>query len=141
MIERIHHVAYVVDDMDDALARFTDVFGVEPVYRAERHDEFELETALYDAGEGLIEFISPISRRGWAYDAFLEAGEGFFHVGYEVADLDRAIERLQRRGVDLVTESPQTGVGGAWKLITIADHETVVPTQLVEDTRDDRSTF
>lgn len=141
MIERVHHVAYVVADMDDALERFRGVFGIDPVYRAERSDEFELETALFDAGEGLIEFISPIGRRGWAYEYFRDHGEGFFHVGYEVADLEAAIDRLRGAGVDLVTEAPQSGVGGAWRLITIAEDETVVPSQLVEDLREDRSSF
>lgn len=142
VIERVHHVAYVVGEMDPALERFEAVFGIEPVHRAERSDdEFELETALYPAGEGLIEFISPTVARGWVAEYHAAHGDGFFHLGYEVDDLDAAIDRLRAAGVGLVTDEPQSGVGGAWSLVTIDEAETIVPTQLVEDHREDRSDF
>lgn len=143
MLTGIHHIAYIVDDFEEALANFEALFGVEPVHRMRRDDEFILETALYHAGGHYVEFISPISERGWAYEYLEEHGEGFFHIGYEVEDLEASMGSLRDRGVDFVTEEPQTGVGGAWELITLAPDETVVPTQLVEDERskDDRDSF
>ncbi|MGM0592251.1 MAG: VOC family protein [Halobacteriota archaeon] len=141
MLTGIHHIAYVVEDMDASLSTFETLFDEEPVHRMRRDDEFVLETALYHVDGQYIEFISPISERGWAYEYLSEHGEGFFHVGYEVDDLDASIESLREQGVGLVTEEPQSGVGGAWRLITIEEGETVVPTQLVQDDRDDRSVF
>lgn len=142
MLTGIHHVAYVVEDMDRRLATFEALFGVEPTFRMKRDDEdFVLETALYNAGDHYVEFISPISEEGWAYEYLTEHGEGFFHVGYEVDDLDASIASLRAAGVGLVTDEPQAGVDGAWRLITIEADETVVPTQLVQDDRDDRTAF
>ena len=139
----IHHVAYVVEEMDESLAGFEERFDVAPVFRDRRDDEFVLETALYHVGGPYVEFISPISETGWAYEHLAANGEGFFHIGYEVDDLDASMAALREQGIGLVTEEPQTGVGGAWRLITIEEDATVVPTQLVEDNRpmDDRDTF
>lgn len=142
MLMGIHHIAYVVEDMDDRLATFEALFDIEPTFRTRRDDaDFVLETALYATGDHYVEFISPISADGWAYEYLSEHGEGFFHIGYEVDDLDAANQLLRDVGVGLATDSPQAGVSDAWRLITIEDDETVVPTQLVEDNRSDQTVF
>jgi methylmalonyl-CoA/ethylmalonyl-CoA epimerase len=142
MLTGIHHVAYIVEDMDEHRQRFEALFDVEPTFRMRRDDEdFVLDAALYQTGDHYIEFISPISKSGWAYEYLTEHGEGFFHLGYEVDDLDAAIRSLREAGVSFVTDNPQAGVNDAWRLITLNEDETVVPTQLVQDDRTDRSTF
>lgn len=142
MITGIHHVAYVVENIDTNLAPFEAMFETEPTFRMRRDDDdFTLETALYLTGDHFIEFISPVAEQGWPYEHLSEHGEGFFHIGYEVDDLDAAIRSLREAGIGLVTEEPQAGVNNAWRLITIDEAETVVPTQLVQDDRTDRTTF
>lgn len=142
MLTGIHHVAYVVEEMDESLAAFEALFDPELTFRMRRDDaDFVLETALYLTGDHYIEFISPITEEGWAYEYLTNHGEGFFHIGYEVDDLAAAMASLRDADVDLVSEEPQAGVKDGWQLITIAEHETVVPTQLVEDNRVDRSQF
>lgn len=142
MLTGIHHVAYVVEEMDDNLAAFEALFETEPTFRMRRDDaDFVLETALYLTGDHYIEFISPLGEHGWPSEHLSEHGEGFFHIGYEVEDLDAAIRSLREANVDLVTDEPQAGVNDAWRLITIDEAETVVPTQLVQDDRADRTVF
>ena len=141
MLNGIHHIAYVVADLDDSLSTFEHLFEAEPIFRYRRDDDFVLETALYLLGDHYIEFISPISENGWAHEYLAENGEGFFHIGYEVEDLDAAIRSLREVGVEFVTDEPQAGVGHRWEVITLATEETVVPTQLVQDDRSDRTDF
>lgn len=142
MLTGIHHVAYVVADMDDSLATFEALFETEPTFRVCRDDsDFVLETALYLTGDHYIEFISPLGEQGWPYEYLSEHGTGFFHIGYEVDDTDAAIRSLREADIDLVTDEPHAGVNDAWRLITIKETETVVPTQLVQDDRADRTAF
>lgn len=142
MLTGIHHVAYVVEDIDDSLRAFEALFETEPTFRMRRDDaDFVLETVLYLTGDHYIEFISPLGEQGWPYEHLSEHGEGFFHIGYEVDDLEVAVRSLREAGVDLVTDEPQAGVNDAWRLITIDEAETVVPTQLVQDDRADRTVF
>jgi methylmalonyl-CoA/ethylmalonyl-CoA epimerase len=107
----IHHVGYVVGDLEAAIGRLRSVFGLTPSVR-EVMEEQRVEAVLCGEGPGAVELIRPLDPDG-PIARFLESrGEGFHHVAFEVADLESALAELRDRGAELIDERPRRGLGG-----------------------------
>lgn len=131
MFTRIHHVAFLVGDLDEATAQFETQYGVDAVARREMTGEFELAVALYPVGDTLVELITPTSDSGWVYETWREQGDGLFHVAFLVDDVHERMAELQAAGVGFESESPQDGLD--WLVATLDPADTIFPMQLVED--------
>jgi methylmalonyl-CoA/ethylmalonyl-CoA epimerase len=111
VLGRIHHVAYVVADIDAALERLGATFGLRPSLREVMADQ-GVEAALCGPAGAAVELIRPLDADG-AIARFLDArGEGLHHVAFEVDDLDAALAGLRARGAELIDERPRHGLGG-----------------------------
>ena len=111
LLERIHHVAYAVEDIDAALPELTERYGMRVGIR-ERMEDQGVEAVALDVGTDRLELIQPIDPEG-SVARFLERrGPGLHHVGYAVGDLDAALEELRSAGAELIDERPRRGLGG-----------------------------
>lgn len=100
MFESVHHVAYVVRDMDDAVRTFGERFGLELVERREIGRETRLEMAVFRCGPTRIEVLRPIDHP--QLESFLrDRGPGLHHVAYGVSDLPARRRELAEKGVVL----------------------------------------
>ena len=88
MFEYVHHVAYVVSDMDDAARVLGDLFELQLVERRVIDGTHSAEMASYRCGPSLIEVLRPIGHP--ELDRFLrEHGPGLHHVAFAVRDLPK----------------------------------------------------
>ena len=98
MFEYIHHIAYVVSDMQDALRIFQDAFELELTERRVIEGETSVEMAAFRCGPTLIEVLRPINHP--ALSQFLEEhGPGLHHVGFAMQDISKGVEELKEKGV------------------------------------------
>jgi methylmalonyl-CoA/ethylmalonyl-CoA epimerase len=108
---KVHHVALVVRDIDDALVFWRDTLGlpVELVLPIE-HDRVTI--AFLGVGESKVELVQPTDdTTGVA--RFLESkGEGFHHVCFEVGNLIETLMRLGLDGIELIDSVPRKGAEG-----------------------------
>lgn len=130
MFRRVHHIAFVVEDLDAAAARFETAFGMDLVTRDEMTGDFELEVALYRLGETIVELITPTTESGWVYEFWRDNGDGFFHIAFEVADIRESMATLQESGIRFEHDEPQQGFD--WLVATMNPEDTLVPMQVVE---------
>jgi methylmalonyl-CoA/ethylmalonyl-CoA epimerase len=131
----IHHVAYVVADIDAALARLDAALGLRPAVREVMEDQ-GVEAALCGPPGGAVELIRPLDPEG-AIARFLESrGEGLHHVAFEVADLDAALADLRAGGAELIDERPRAGLGGHLVAFVHPSSALGVLTELVQTARD-----
>jgi methylmalonyl-CoA/ethylmalonyl-CoA epimerase len=131
MLGRIHHVAYVVADIDAALERLGATFDLRPAVREVMADQ-GVEAALCGPAGAAVELIRPLDADG-AVARFLEArGEGLHHVAFEVADLEAALTELRARGAELIDERPRAGLGGHLVAFVHPRSANGVLTELVE---------
>lgn len=130
-LKRIHHIDYVVRDLDRAILRYRDLFGVQ-LERRERLKNRGVELARFRLGETWIVLVQP-TQPDSPVQKFLEKhGEGFFHIAYEVENLEAMISDLKARGVKLMEDSPRQGLEG-WQLADLEPDETFgLMTQLVD---------
>jgi len=108
----LDHVAIAVKDLEQAVALYRDVLGLELAEIEEVADQ-QVRTAIFGHGMGRIELISPtVSDSGVA--RFIEKrGEGLHHVCIEVDDIEAAIAAMKARGAPMIDETPRPGAGGA----------------------------
>jgi len=112
MFEYIHHVAYVVSDMDDAIRIFRDTFELELTQHQVIEGETSFEMAGFRCGSTIIEVLRPINHPALAQ--FLEEhGPGLHHVAFAVKDLPKRIEELKEK--ETFVSNPFI-VGMGWKV-------------------------
>ena len=111
MLGKIEHVAIAVEDLDEALAHYKDVWGIEPTSR-ERVEDQGVEEAMLPLGESHLQLLAGTGPDTTVGKFVARRGEGLHHVAYEVDDLEAALAELKRKGVALIDESPRTGGRG-----------------------------
>jgi len=131
MFTKIHHIAFVVADIEDAMDRFEDNYDMTLVNRDEVTGAFSMDVALYNAGDNIVELIEPLGDSGWTYDVLQEQGEGWFHIAFEVDDIRESMAELESRGIRVKDDEPQEGYD--WEVVTLDERDTIVPMQIVEE--------
>ena len=113
---RLHHVGYVVSDLD-AAARNYERLGFTD---GERHEipEQKIVAMTFRAGHGWLELIQPTDPEGPIARYMAKRGEGTHHVAFEVDDITEELARLRTDGVRLIDEVPRRGAHG-WRIAFI----------------------
>lgn len=114
MLTHLHHLAYVVADMDHAIGVFRDTLGPELIERRVAEGAPSFEMATFQCGPTIVELQRPIDYP--ELSRFLEDnGPGLNHVAFAVPDLAQAVEELEATGVRF--EEPGAFVAGTgWKI-------------------------
>lgn len=108
---RIHHVAVVVDDLDDALGFWGQALGLK-VSRVEDLPNQQSTIAFLPTDQGEIELVRPTTEESGISRFLKKRGPGIHHLCLEVADFDARLQRLRDAGVRLITPEPTIGPGG-----------------------------
>ena len=128
----MHHLDFVVRDLDAAVERYSRILGVEPRGR-ERLEERGVELVRFELDNVWLVLVQPVGSRGPVKRFIDEHGEGFFHIGLEVGDVVAEAARLEGEGIKLTNRTPRRGVEG-WQLVDLDMDETFgVYLQLVQD--------
>ena len=107
MFSDIHHVSYLVPDLDAAIQSYAEVLGAVVTGRGPVANLGEV--AFLKVGEVEVEFIQPED------PAALESGGGAWvvhHMAYAVEDLDRVVAEHRARGFRFLTDEPFTNFMG-----------------------------
>lgn len=127
----LHHVAIVVSDLDEALARYRRLgfAGGERFILPEQ----AVEVATFRSGSGWIELIHPTDPEGPIARYLAKRGQGMHHVAYAVPDLRLALKGLEAAGIRLIDAEPRIGAHG-WRIAFIhPDSCGGVLTELVQE--------
>ncbi|MEM9170830.1 MAG: VOC family protein [Pseudomonadota bacterium] len=107
---RVLQIAYVVNDIRAAAARWTETFGIGPFYLLERPEvgaplyrgapqEVAFSAALAQAGDVHIELIEQHCDSPSCYRDLIPKGkEGFHHIGVIVEDYAAEVARYEAMG-------------------------------------------
>jgi methylmalonyl-CoA/ethylmalonyl-CoA epimerase len=108
---RIHHVAVVVRDLDEALGFYRDTLGL-PLELVLPVPTDRVRIGFLPVGESRIELVEPTDDTTGVARFLASRGEGFHHVCFEVPDLATALDTLARQGVELIDREPRAGADG-----------------------------
>jgi methylmalonyl-CoA/ethylmalonyl-CoA epimerase len=109
MFGRIDHIGVAVDDLAEAIALYSERFGM-PLQHRETVEEQGVEAVLLGVGENHVELLRPLAPET-AVGRFLERnGPGLHHVAYGTDDIDSALKAVRDAGLRLIDERPRTGI-------------------------------
>lgn len=115
VLKNIHHLNFVVTDLDEAATAYQRMLGVGPFKRDDLPDR-GVSTARVKIGDTWIVLVSP-QRDDCDVARYLEThGEGFFLMSFGVDDLDQAISKLAERGT--VAGDTRTGLCD-WRIVDL----------------------
>jgi methylmalonyl-CoA/ethylmalonyl-CoA epimerase len=127
----LHHVAVVVADLDEALARYR-LLGFANGERFVLAEQ-AVEVATLRSGTGWIELIRPTDPDGPIARYLAKRGEGVHHVAYAVPDLRASLNELAAAGIRLIDATPRIGAHG-WRIAFVHPESCAgVLTELVQE--------
>ena len=111
MITALDHSAIAVPDLERAIRRFMEDFGL-PFEGREDVVEAQTRTAFFPLPSTRIELVHPLEGGG-AIARYLEKRPGgLHHLCFRSDDLDADVVRLKGLGYEFVTDQPQPGAHG-----------------------------
>jgi methylmalonyl-CoA/ethylmalonyl-CoA epimerase len=109
VLGRIDHIGVAVEDLDEAVALYSERLGM-PVQHRETVEEQGVEAVLLGVGESHVELLRPLGD-DTAVGRFLERnGPGLHHVAYGTDDIESALDAVRAAGLRLIDERPRTGI-------------------------------
>jgi methylmalonyl-CoA/ethylmalonyl-CoA epimerase len=112
MIKKIDHIAIAVQNLQEEIARYRDVLGLE-FLGTEVVPEQKVTVAFFQVGDVRIELLEPLSPDS-PISAFIEKkGGGLHHLSLEVDDIQAAIRQLQEKDVRMIDREPRLGAHNA----------------------------
>lgn len=105
-INRINHIAIIVEDLDSAIEFWKDTFGLELDHIKEVPDQ-EARVAFLPTGESEIELVEPTTQNSGVARYLHKRGPGIHHICFEVKDIRDMLNKLKEKNVRLINESPQ----------------------------------
>jgi methylmalonyl-CoA/ethylmalonyl-CoA epimerase len=108
VITRLDHIAIAVTDLEAAIIRFLEDFGLEYKGR-ETVLAAKTETAFFPITGTQIELIHPLNGEGPVQKHLSKRGAGLHHICFETNDIEEDMRHLQAKGYRFLSESPQPG--------------------------------
>lgn len=101
MINKIHKIAVVTDDVEGAVKFYTETLGLEVMERFSNEDD---EDYVFLKGGDIKLELMPVKS--------MQAPLGFHHISFEVESVDAAYEELKAKGVKIIREPFDAGARG-----------------------------
>src|ERR671922_2992537 len=107
----IHHLGVAVEDLDEALGTYENLFGARLEQR-ETMAEQGVEAAALRVGDGRVELLASLGEDTPVGKFLAKRGPGMHHVAYEVDDLPATLAHLAGAGAELIDDEPRQGLFG-----------------------------
>jgi methylmalonyl-CoA/ethylmalonyl-CoA epimerase len=109
---RIDHIGVAVEDLDEAIALYTQRLGL-PLEHRETVEEQGVEAVLLGVGDSHVELLRPLHPDTAVGKFLTRSGPGLHHVAYGTDDIESAIDSLRTAGLRMIDEQPRTGIRGS----------------------------
>jgi len=139
LLKKIYHLGYAVEDLTVVARFYEEHFGA-VVGEPEEVEEQGIIATMLEVGESKIELVQPTHPESPVSKFLAKKGEGFHHIAFQVDDLEATLEELKKSGVELIDETPRTGVGGTRMAFLHPKGAHGVLTELVELPKDNCQT-
>ncbi|AOL17110.1 methylmalonyl-CoA epimerase [Sulfolobus sp. A20] len=114
--ENIDHIGVAVENIDQAIKFYQEVLGMKLVHFEVLEDRgIKVAFLTGQNGETAIELMEPINH----YDInntvakFLKnRGQGLHHIAIKVSDIQKSLEELSGKGLQLIDTKPRKGARG-----------------------------
>jgi len=114
----IDHVGIAVPDLDEAIAFYTETYGMTVVHEETNEEQGvrEAMVSVNEAGDNagpMIQLLAPLSPDSTISKFLDRSGPGLQQLAYTVADIDAVSATLRERGLRLLYDEPKRGTAGS----------------------------
>lgn len=117
MVTGIHHINFLVRDLESAVARYQQLLGVSEVLYGDLAGR-EVRTARFRVGDVWWVLVQPTTNGSVAARYLEQHGEGFFLLSLEVDSLDAAMAQVTSAGGEFANVEPRQGLAD-WQVIDL----------------------
>lgn len=108
MIVALDHIAIAVPDMEKAIKRFMDDFGLK--YEGKEDvAAAKTSTAFFPLPETSIELVHPLNGEGPIAGYLEKKGGGLHHLCFRSDDIEADVAHLKERGYQFLSDAPTIG--------------------------------
>ena len=106
----IDHVGIAVNDLDAAIAFYSDTYGMTLLHE-ETNEEQGVREAMMSVGDSgsCIQLLAPLTPESTIAKFLHRSGPGIQQMAYRVADIDAVSTTLRERGLRLLYDAPRRG--------------------------------
>ena len=110
----IDHVGIAVPDLDEAIAFYRDVLGMEVAHEETNEEQGvrEAMVAVADSGS-CIQLLAPLNEDSTIAKFLSRSGPGLQQLAYRVTDVEAVSAVLRERGVRLLYPEPKRGTANS----------------------------
>lgn len=110
----IDHVGVAVADLDEAVAFYSDKYGMRMLHE-EVNEEQGVREAMMAVGDSgsCIQLLAPLSPASTIAKFLDRSGPGIQQMAYRVADIDAVCDTLRERGLRLLYDVPKRGTSNS----------------------------
>ncbi|MCH2502631.1 MAG: VOC family protein [Dehalococcoidia bacterium] len=105
MLNKVHHVTYVVESISDMAAYMERSFGIKPI-STDEFTEQGFKSILFRIGETLVDFFEPMREDTTMARQLKATGPGVMHVAWGVDSIDAVFKSLQDNGNQMRGDAP-----------------------------------
>ncbi|AKH70378.1 methylmalonyl-CoA epimerase [Spongiibacter sp. IMCC21906] len=108
MITALDHIAIAVPDLDKAIKRFMEDFGL-PFEGVEEVASAKTSTAFFPLPPTSIELVHPLNGEGPIAKYLEKKPGGLHHLCFRSDDIDADVEHLRAKGYQFLSDAPTLG--------------------------------
>ncbi len=108
MIVALDHIAIAVPDLEKAIKRFMEDFGL-PYKGQEDVTSAKTSTAFFPLPETSIELVHPLNGEGPIAGYLDKKGGGLHHLCFRSDDIEADVARLKEKGYQFLSDAPSLG--------------------------------
>jgi methylmalonyl-CoA epimerase len=107
----IDHIALAVSSMDEALATFKTLYGLEADHTEDIASD-KVAEAMLPIGSTYLQLLAATDPESTVAKFIEKRGPGLHHIAIRVDDIEATLAHLKEQGAELLDESPRIGGGG-----------------------------
>lgn len=108
MIVALDHIAIAVPNLEKAITRFMEDFGL--TFKGQEDVEAaKTSTAFFPLPETSIELVHPLNGEGPIAGYLEKKGGGLHHLCFRTDDIEGDVARLKGKGYQFLSEAPSIG--------------------------------
>ena len=117
MIRRLHHINFIVKDLDKALQRYKVLLG-EPAGEEEVLPQRGVKLVRFKVGETWLILVQPTDDTGPPAQYLEKHGEGFFLISCQVDDVRAAARQALSGSIKALDLTPRQGLDD-WQVMDL----------------------
>ncbi len=110
-LSHIEHIGIAVKNLEESIRFYEDVLGL-VCYAIEEVKDQKVKTAFFMLGQTKIELLESTDPEGPIGKFIEKKGQGVHHLAFAVEGIEKSLEKMQEKGVQLIDKTPRKGAEG-----------------------------